>query len=267
MTAALRYEWRRFTTLRSTWWLIGLGLLLPGGLSFLIATALSPSDLASEPEFSVLAVVTQGAAVGITPLLVAYMMALFGVFNFGHEYRHGMIRATLTAVPSRVDVLAAKTLTTGGVAALVSGVSGLIGVGMATAFLPSNADVNTTEVWGVVLGSMLYSTMFALVGMGLAAIFRNQVAALVVILVVPVVAEPIIRAILVVPDAFNGVQGLASYLPFSAGSQMYSRLSLSDGLRLLGYQPFGQVGGGVMFGVFTLVILVVASVLFLKRDA
>jgi len=39
---------------------------------------------------------------------VAYVLGMLGVFTFGHEYRHGMIRATLTALPQRYNVLLAK---------------------------------------------------------------------------------------------------------------------------------------------------------------
>ena len=36
MTAALAYEWRRLTTLRSTWWLIAIGAVLFLGLALLM---------------------------------------------------------------------------------------------------------------------------------------------------------------------------------------------------------------------------------------
>ena len=37
MNAALKYEWRRITTLRSTWW-ITFGAIMAGvGLTFLVA--------------------------------------------------------------------------------------------------------------------------------------------------------------------------------------------------------------------------------------
>ena len=39
MTAALRYEWVRLRTLRSTWWLLGLAVMLQALVAFAVASA------------------------------------------------------------------------------------------------------------------------------------------------------------------------------------------------------------------------------------
>lgn len=110
MIDALRYEWMRLTTLRSTYWLAGLGIGLHLLVMLLIAWGISVSEMSPSDDqtFSILA--TGGASIGGPPLLVAYLLGVIGVMAFGHEYRHGMIRATLTAVPSRAVVFAAKVL-------------------------------------------------------------------------------------------------------------------------------------------------------------
>ncbi len=45
---------------------------------------------------------TQFAVFGV-PYFVAYILAMVAVFAWGHEYRHGMVRATLTALNSRTS--------------------------------------------------------------------------------------------------------------------------------------------------------------------
>jgi len=265
--AALRYEWRRLTTLRSTWWLTAIGAVVTLGLALLIALAIASAGEVSEGDnYQLGAVATQGAAVGGVPLLVAYLFALLGVFCFGHEYRHGMIRATLTAVPSRGAVFAAKVLVTAAAAFLVGAVITLLGAGIALLVL-SAIDGEGGTALELALGVGTYTALFALVGLALASLFRNQIASLVVVLVMPTVVEAVIQAVLVFPPAFDDVQFLARYLPFDAGSQLYVQLSPNDALDLLGYDPLGAVGGGLVFAGFTALLLAAAGVLFVRRDA
>ena len=267
MTAALAYEWRRLTTLRSTWWLIVIGAVLTLGLATLIGVAIAQSgDVSEGNDFVLGAIATQGAAIGVTPLLVSYVMALMGVFCFGHEYRHGMIRATLTAVPSRVAIFSAKAVITGVTAFVIGGVTTFVGV-LLGLVLVAELHADSDVVRDLVLGTAVYTGLFALVGLALAALFRNQIAALVAVLLTPLVLESIIRAVLVVPPAFDDFQDAAAYLPFDAGSQMYVQLSLGDALDIFGYEPLGPAGGGLVFAAFTVALLAVACALFVRRDA
>lgn len=266
MTAALRYEWRRLVTLRSTWWLIGIGAVVTLGLAVVIAIALSTVDTSEADDYQLGAVATQGAAVGGVPLLTAYLFALLGVFCFGHEYRHGMIRATLTAVPSRAAVFAAKVVVTAAVAFVVGAGVTLLSAGIAVLVLSGIEGEGGTAL-ELALGVGIYTALFALVGLALASLFRNQVAALVVVLVTPTVVEGIVQGILVIPSGFDDIQFLARYLPFDAGSQLYVQLSPDDLLDVLGYDPYGAVGGGLVFATFTVVLLGLAAALFVRRDA
>jgi hypothetical protein len=138
----------------------------------------------------------------------------------------------------------------------------LLGLGLVSE-LHADADV----VRDLVLGTAIYTGLFALVGLALAALFRNQIAALITVLLTPLVLESIIRAVLVVPPAFDDIQDSAAYLPFDAGSQMYVQLSFGDALEIFGYEPLGPVGGGLVFAAFTLALLAGACALFVHRDA
>lgn len=266
MTAALRYEWRRLVTLRSTYWLVGGSLAIAVTLSMLIAWGFSGVDLVRDGQPLVMGVIaTQGAAGG-SPLLIAYVMSLFGVFTFGHEYRHGMIRATLTAVHGRWSVFVAKIVVT----TLVAGFTALLctaqGVLVGRLFLPG-LDMWSDDVAQVVAGATIYTALFALVGLALATLFRNQIAALVLALLFPLAGETIIRLILVLPEAFDDIQQAAGFLPFDAGAQMFVQLDVDDMLAFLGYEPLGAFGGGITFAVFTGLLLAGAGALFVRRDA
>jgi len=265
--AALRYEWRRLSTLRSTYWLVGISVFIAAALSTLIGWGFSSVDQIEEGEsFVIGAIATQGAAIGAAPLLIAYVMGMFGLFTFGHEYRHGMIRATLTAVPNRGALFAAKILLTTAVTGATALVCTVLGVFIGNAFLP-DIDAVSDDVIQVVVGVSIYSALFGPVGLALAALLRNQVGALVLLLLVPLVGELIIRLILILPSAFDDIQDAAGYLPFDAGAQMFTMLDLNQALDIFGYDPQGPVGGGVTFAVFTALMLALAGALFARRDA
>ena len=102
---AFRYEIARIRTIRSTWWLTGLALVVGVGITTLMGWAIHhefSTHGVSEGDLDGLGpiVVTQLAATGQVPSVVAFLMAMIGIFAWGHEYRHGMIRASLTALRS-----------------------------------------------------------------------------------------------------------------------------------------------------------------------
>ena len=57
---------------------------------------------------------------GFTLLEVVFVLAIIGIFAWGHEYRHGMIRASLTALNSRGALWVAKYLVVGAWVAVVA---------------------------------------------------------------------------------------------------------------------------------------------------
>ena len=111
MIDALRYEYVRLRTIGSTYGLIGAALVFQLVFAVLIALSLASSSTfgGGDETFQILA--TIGGSTG-APLLMAYIVGLLGVFSTGHEYRHGMIRATLTAIPNRTHVFVAKVVST-----------------------------------------------------------------------------------------------------------------------------------------------------------
>lgn len=268
MSAALRYEWRRLWSIRSTYWLIGITFGLQLVATMLAAMGTSTVDDFFDAAETVSQIITLGAATGLSPLFTAYIIAMFGVFCFGHEYRYGMIRATLTAVPDRRAVFAAKALITALLAAVMSVGCSLIGMLSSLMFLDTRGALGSDTVWYVVLGSAVYTMLFGLCGMAFAALVRNQTGALAMILLIPLVAENVIALILRLVSADGGdAVELTKGLPFDAGAQMYAS-AFSDQLnRFLGYDPLGALSGGLVFAGFTALLVAGGFALFLRRDA
>jgi len=269
MSAALRYEWRRLWTIRSTYWLIGTTLTLQAIFTLLAAYGASTADGIIDAEEVVSQIITLGASFGVSPLFTAYVIALFGVFSFGHEYRYGMVRTTLTAVPNRTAVFAAKVLVTSLFAAGLAVVCCLIGMLWSLLLVDTDGALASGGVWKVVLGAALYTALFCLFGLALASLLRNQTGALAVALLFPLVIENVVRVILQLLSSLgdNDADEVAKVLPFDAGAQMFARPSsdVIDGV--FGYEPLGPVAGGLLFAGFIAVLLAGAYALFLRRDA
>lgn len=268
MSAALAYEWRRLWTIRSTYWLIGGTLALQLGLCLLVAANAAPISSLFDAQEVVSAIVSLGASYGVSPLFSAYIIGLLGVFCFGHEYRHGMIRATLTAVPDRVAVFAAKAVTTVALAAFLALGCALLGLLASAAYLDTKGALTSAAVWGVILGLVVYTALFGLCGLAAAALLRNQTGAVAVMLLVPSVVEGVLKLLLLlVSRAGNNANEVARFLPFDAGSQMFARPSAQAIQEVFGYSPLGALGGGIVLAVFTAVLVAAALALFVRRDA
>jgi ABC-2 type transport system permease protein len=272
MIDALRYEYVRLRTIRSTYWLLGLAGTFQLVMSLLIAWRMSvaANPPSGDDAFDILS--TIGASAGLAPLFVAYIIGLLGVFSAGHEYRHGMIRATLTAVPNRTHVFAAKLISTAVIAAaaalgcILIALAGLLGFGLDMPSVGGLVDMTA--------GTVIYTTLFALSGLAYAALTRNQTAAVALLMLVPSLVEQIIKAIILAiksssddPQGTGGLVQLLKFLPYDAGGQMYTRASIEDLLSFLGVVPFGPLGGGVVMGVFVMALLSGAYALVLRRDA
>ncbi|MCW2769469.1 MAG: hypothetical protein JWR27_902 [Aeromicrobium sp.] len=272
MIDALRYEYLRLRTIRSTYWLIGSAVAFQLVMSIVLAASISSSDTFSGGDSAFEIIATIGASSGFAPLFIAYIIGLFGVLSMGHEYRHGMIRATLTAIPHRTYVLAAKIVATTVVSALAALVCILVALLSIVGF---GLDLPTAKALvDLGLGTIVFTVLFALSGLAFAAITRNQTAAVALLLLVPSVLESIIRAIVIAikgasdePGEDGGFIQILKFLPYDAGGKLYTRASLDDLLSFLGYTPFGPLGGGIVMAVFVAALLAISYVLFVRRDA
>lgn len=272
MIDALRYELVRLRTIRSTFWLIGIALVFQLAMSMLLAWRFPSSGPLAGGDEPFALLVTIGASAGVAPLLIAYVLGMLGVFSMGHEYRHGMIRATLTALPSRWSVFASKMIVTAVVAAL--GAVACVLIAVLSAWMFGVGMPTLVGFRDITVGTTLFASMFALSGLAYAAITRNQTAALALLLLMPSVVETIIKAVILAihaasddPTGKGGLVWFLKFLPFDAGGQMYTRVSVNDLLAYFGVIPFGPLGGGLVMATFVGLLLALSTWLFIRRDA
>lgn len=264
MTDALRYEWVRLRTLRSTYWLTGIALLVAGLL------ALPALSLTSNTDHPVLTqedygdIITGGGGGAI--FLISIFLGLLGVFAIGHEYRYGTIRPTLCAIPRRSTLMAAKMI-------LVLGWVLVVGVAaqalrflicwliLGSKWTAGPFDGVNPRLW---VGSIGYMIVFALIGLALSGLFRSMPAAIVTLIVMPLIAENLIHGLLTI-HALRSARGIGKILPFSNGAQIMSYPT--PGGRGLTGQLVGPWAGAAIFVGFLCILMALTWSLFERRDA
>ncbi len=241
---ALKAEFRKLLTVRSTYVLTGLGL------AFVVFYAgyiqgFRLTDGLKDPHL------LSSSITGAVTSLPVVFAAIVAILLMTHEYRYNTIMYSLTLSNSRSKVLAAKFLVISlyallltAVVAVLSPVCSYLGVQLSGHTLVPQTIEYSTLVWRVFVSGWSY----VMAGLVLAVLLRNQIAA-----IVSLFAVPIFEQILTLILKNNSV-----YLPFMAQNAI-----LLD--------PFmGSIShakAAVVFGIYLLVGWVVAWVLFLKRDA
>lgn len=274
MRDALRYEWIRITTIRSTYWISAITILIGVGLSFLIsmgtsfAFASEEAPSGEEIDFLAPAIATQFAA-ATGPYIVAYIVAIIGVFAWGHEYRHGMIRATLTAHGSRTSIWIAKYVVLAGWVLSVVLVTMVLSTLAGWVWLQDDGvKFLTADVFEQFARTLVYALCFLWIAASATSILRNQTAAMVVIFLWPLALEPLVRLILIAIPRMDDLEKLSRYFPFNAGDRVIRSTEVGRALEtLLGGGQISAWMGFFVFAGFTAALMAYSWSQFLKRDA
>ena len=253
--AALQSEWVKLRTVRSTMWslLVTLGIMIGLGALFCSARVRrwDRLDVSELRRFDPTAFSLNGL------FLAQLAIGVLGVLVMSSEYATGQIRATLSAVPQRRTVLAAKVV----VFAAVTFVVGLAAcltaffIGQAI-FAAKNADASISDptVLRAVIGGALYLTVLGAFGIGLATILRRTAGAIAT-LVGMLLILPILAGFL--PSPWN--DDIGKYLPIGAGAQIFRVIPETS--RLPPWAGFG------VLCVYAAVSLAIGAVLLVRRDA
>jgi hypothetical protein len=170
---AARMEWIKLRSLPSTWW--ALAATVAGAVGVAVAVGVNTKDAAADLTNNALA----GIALGLL------LSGVLGVLLMTGEYSCGMIRATLTAIPNRPLVLAAKAAVLGAVALAVGEVAAFVAFFAGAAALPDRIAAPTLVGQPGVLRAVVLSgtgyCLIGLLGLGLGAIIRHTPAAIAVL--------------------------------------------------------------------------------------
>ena len=263
MTDALRFEWMRIRTLRSTYWLIGLAIVLSAAVALIIAIA-TRDDADALGAVTVGNILTGGGSFAIP--FVPIFVAIIGVFSIGHEYRHGTIQPTLMAIPQRSRLLIAKILVVAGAAVLAVVLSIAVNYLIGLLFWGEAPSLTEDPLNQALPGYVVYTVLYAVLGLALALLFRSLPAALVILLVFPLIVEGLITGLSNIP-ALDWLVPVVKFLPFTAGGLLLAMEEPDFGPEAPDYDFLSRWTSGGIFALFAAVILAVGWWLFQRRDA
>ena len=261
MSDALKFEWVRLRTVRSTYWLIALAIVLPALLAGLVGFFSR-----HEPLERGVGVGLMTGGVALFPLpLPAVMLGILGVLSVGHEYRHGTIRPTLTALPHRSALVTAKLIVIAATSAVVAVVS------VAVNYLLLTVTRGTPDIDGLgraaLVGFVLLMVLWGVLGVAGTLLTRQTALMLPLLFVLPLVVEPVLIGLTYIP-ALNDLQPATRFLPFSAGAQLAQSLPADQVAGdPSGPIPLRRVTNGAIFSGFVMLVMAPAWLLFEKRDA
>jgi ABC-2 type transport system permease protein len=235
----LRSEWIKLFTTRTTWVMVGVGLL--GEALFAgLYVGLAPLEDIGELE---------EVATGVGLLLV--LMLVLGVLIITTEFRHGTASSTFLVAPKRYPVLAAKL----GVGFLVGLLAGLayvvVNAGLAVPLLSSRGGETPSagELAEIYAGVVISYGLLCAFGLGVGAIVRNQVGAIIAAIAFFFVLSPL-------PELLPG--SIGDYFPAQAIGSLHGSVE--------GDANLSQVAGGLVLAAWSLGLLAIGAVLICKRD-
>lgn len=239
---ALVSEYIKLTTVRAYWAIVALTVTVGTVVTWGVARYVDDEPMTVATLFLFASVFT------------AVFAAVAGILLFSTEAQHGSLGPTLSAQPRRSVVAAAKATTT----AMFGAALGLAGVaaGLLGAVLGGVPAGDTSTILESSLWAVAFSTLSALLGLGVGMAARHSTAAVSGLLVWWLVVENLLTVFL---DA-----QVSRFLPFVAGNGLLQIVADDpDALAVALSLP----ENAAVFGGYALLALVVGSALLHLRDA
>ncbi|MDT4914157.1 MAG: type transport system permease protein [Pseudonocardiales bacterium] len=250
----LRSEWTKLRSVRSTYWTAGIAVLASVALGVAICARTAYNINRGQQSVN-------GFDPTLTSLNGLYIaqvaIGALGVLTISSEYGTGMIRATLSVVPQRRAMLAAKGLVFAVFALIAGEIMSFTAYGIGQALLSNahaGASLSQPGVLRATIGGGLYLTAVGLLGFGFGALIRHTAGALSAffgtLFALTVVAD-------LLPTSWRN--DVINYLPANAGSQILTVLPTARAL-----PPWTGLG---VLSLYALATITAASALITRRDA
>ena len=261
-TTTLRAEWTKLRTVPGTVWLLAAAIVLTVAVST-AAMAATRCPVGTGCPVDTTKLSLTGVQFGQA---VVAILAILAVLGIGSEYSTGMTRTSLTAMPRRAVVLAAKAAVTAGpvLAAGVIAVAGSLLAGRL--ILPGHGftaargfpllSLADGPVLRAAAGSVLYLALIALLSLGIATAVRDSAVAIGVVLGL-LYLFPIIAALAANPQ---WQRHLEQFGPMTAGLE----IEATTGLHSLPISPWAGLG---VLAAWAAAALLAGGLLIRLRDA
>ena len=277
-------EFTKLRSVRSTYWTIAALVIVSVGFAAIAGFAIA-NNLHNNPANKAGMDATQASLGGFFEL-GQLIIAVLGALTITSEYSTGMIRTSLTAMPRRGTVYAAKLLVFGTVTLVVSlitsfiaffvGQAAMSGSGVSASLfhsitIPANAVQNGPQnnvtfsgtivispgtVLTAIIGTALFVTVVALIAFGLGSIIRHTAGAITsaigLMFVIPVIVQ-------LLPNTWRW--DIMRFFPDAAGRVLSVTVGQQNPHLWSAWPQFGVTL------IYAAVLLGVGAYLFRTRDA
>jgi ABC-type transport system involved in multi-copper enzyme maturation permease subunit len=258
LPGALRSEWTKLRSVRSTVWsLVAMAAIAIGLMSFIAWTFIRRWDHL-EPGRRLELTHNPLDLIIARPVFVSQIaIAVLGVLVVSAEYTTGMIRSTLQSQPRRLTVLSAKVLVFAALMVVVGEVVSFAAFFVGRAVVASHITVNLSDpgVTRSVIGAGLYIAVLGLFSLAFGAILRHTAGAITAVLGTVFVLSNLTQLL---PDSWGA--HVNAWMPTNAGALIFEPSLPPDHL-------LTQWQGFAVFCGWTALLLAIAAVLMRTRDA
>ena len=260
LMGTLRSEATKIRSVRSTYWTLVLLVVasVVWSVAFCLGEASRWPTMAAQDKAGFDP--AQASILGLASLGQLIIVVL-GALTITSEYSTGMIRTSLTVMPRREVLYGAKAAVFAAVSLVVAVPASFICFFAGQQLLASThvaATLSQPNVLRAVVASALYVAMCGLFAFGLGAILRSTAGAITAaygfLFLLPQLAKAL-------PNTWYA--DVVRWLP---GGEVIAEIT-STARQGMDTHLFSAWGEFAVFGVYTVVVLAVGAVLFLRRDA
>ena len=254
---SVRAEWIKLRTLTSTWVTsaitIVITVLFGAGLAMGYAGSPERADDAKT-------MISSGSVLGMI------VVAVLGALVVTGEYASGQIRSSVMAVPRRGRLFVAKALVVSGFSFVLGVVCVALSYALSYPFMKGHAgSLTDAHYLGLFWGTGLSFAVVALMALGLGYLTRSTAGAITVV----------VSLLFVAPIPFGLMAGrwqwavkVVGLLPDTVSTAVSDPFSLAHHWGRAGTETFLQHWQAIaVFAAWALIPLVIAGVIFTRRDA
>ncbi len=221
MAALLRSELLKVRSTR-LWWGLLLGVVVytaiqagvSAGFAGVEPGAGQPATPGLDTDEAIRSIYATGAFAG------AYLFALvIGVTGMTAEHRYQTATPTFLATPRRARVVVAKAVAhvaVGAVYGVVAVLTALVVGGAVVLMRGHDLGLAADGLWRAIALAVVAVAIWAVVGLGIGTLIRNQIAAILIAVFIAFLVEPLLGLAL----SYLDLDAISRFLPSSASSAM-----------------------------------------------
>ena len=247
--AALRSEWIKLRSLRSTPGILAAVVVIGVLLSWILATFVK-TDPDTDLPFTI------GETFIFSTWLTTVLAVVMGTLQITSEVQHGTLATAVTTQPARWVIVTAKAAVgfclglAMGVLGMVAGLGGAVLGGLETG---DTSGSLATAGWGLLL-----TALAPVLGLGFGMIIRHSAAAITTVLVWAFVVENLIKGF--------APANASRLLPFSAANGLLGITAAGDNAATKA-AALTRVQDAFLFSGYIAVALVIGTALLYRTDA